>query len=216
VSLGARWEELRGSLPAGWSAAQVRLRPDDPGALTRAAALLGPLQPVLSAEGTLTFRVASDGSGPQADTVARLLRALDRERLRGTLELVSSDEPPPPRAEQLPQLTIAESWDLELSTLPADWSDLLGEVELDSSDYLERTALHLAPINPRRDGDRLALRFRCARRFGYGASPEMVRRCFERCDEEGFRGRARVLRVLSDTRPVQTQGPVWQLSGRTV
>jgi len=44
----------------------------------------------------------------------------------------------------------------------------------------------------------------------------MVRRCLERCDEAGIRGSVRVLRVLSDTRPVQTQGPVWQLSGRTV
>ena len=41
-----------------------------------------------------------------------------------------------------------------------------------------------APINPRRDGDRSALRFRCARTVGYGASPEMVRRCLERCDDD--------------------------------
>ena len=51
---------------------------------------------------------------------------------------------------------------------------------------------------------------------GYGASPGMVRRCLERCDEDGIAGRVHVLRALSDTRPVQTQGPVWQIAGRTV
>ncbi len=215
MSLGARWEELRDGLPSGWSDAQVRLRLDDPSALDRAAALLGPLQPVVSTDGTLAFRVASDGSGPQPDTVRRSLDRLDRERVRGTIELVSSNEAPPAPARPT-EPAIAESWDLALATLPADWSDLLGEVELDSSDDLERAALHLAPTNPRREGTGLAFRFRCARRFGYGAAPEMVRRCFERCDEEGIRGRVQVLRALSDTRPAQTQGPVWQLSGRTV
>jgi hypothetical protein len=44
----------------------------------------------------------------------------------------------------------------------------------------------------------------------------MARRCFERLDEEGIRGELRVLHALSDTRPVQTQGPVWYLGGRSV
>ena len=42
----------------------------------------------------------------------------------------------------------------------------------------------------------------------------MVRRCLERCDRDSIRGRLRLLRVLSDTRPVGTQGPVWQIEGR--
>jgi hypothetical protein len=120
--------------------------------------------------------------------------------------------------------------------LPDDWSDLYAEVELYSSDYLDRAALLLAPLNPARWkadaragparpesgfasgalGDELGYRFRVARRFGYGASPEMAKRCFERLDEDGIRGEARVLHALSDTRPVQTQGPVWYLGGRSV
>ncbi len=100
--------------------------------------------------------------------------------------------------------------------MPSDWSDLLGEVELDSSDYLEPGALNMAPINPRRIGDTLRLQFRSASRFGYGASPGMVRRCLERCDAAGMTGRVTVLRVLSDTHPVGTQGPVWQIDGRMV
>jgi hypothetical protein len=44
----------------------------------------------------------------------------------------------------------------------------------------------------------------------------MVARCLSRCDEDGIQGNVAVLRVLSDTRPVQTQGPVWQIDGKTV
>jgi hypothetical protein len=89
-------------------------------------------------------------------------------------------------------------------------------VELLSSDYLERAALLLAPLNPARYGGKPGFRCRVARRFGYGASPEMTIRCFERLDEEGIRGRVAVLRALSDTRPLQTQGPVWYVGGRSV
>jgi hypothetical protein len=44
----------------------------------------------------------------------------------------------------------------------------------------------------------------------------MVRRCLERLDAEGIRGEIRVLRALSDTRPVATQGPVWYVEGKAV
>ena len=44
----------------------------------------------------------------------------------------------------------------------------------------------------------------------------MARRCFERLDEEGIRGTLRILRVLSDTKPVDTQGPVWYVGGKAV
>jgi hypothetical protein len=44
----------------------------------------------------------------------------------------------------------------------------------------------------------------------------MARRCFERCDGESIRGSVSVLRALSDTKLVQTQGPVWIMGGRTV
>jgi hypothetical protein len=44
----------------------------------------------------------------------------------------------------------------------------------------------------------------------------MVHRCLERLDEEGIRGRVRILRALSDTQPVGTQGPVWRVGGRSV
>ena len=77
-------------------------------------------------------------------------------------------------------------------------------------------ALLLAPLNPARYGGPATLRFRSAHHFGYGVSPEMASRCFERCDEEGVTGGVEILHVLSDTDPVSTQGPVWLLGGRVV
>jgi hypothetical protein len=223
VRLVRQWNDLVGRLPAGWVDAQVRFHPRDASQLDRAATLLGPLGATRSAGSSLTFRVASDGSGPSAAMAERLFDRVGLEKIAGTIELASASaaaSAPEPAAPAAPTAPAAESlpasWDAALATLPADWSDLLGEIELGSSDYLERAALHLSPVNPRRDGARFALRFRCARTAGYGASPGMVRRCLERCDEQGIVGTASVLRVLSDTQPVLTQGPVWQISGQTV
>jgi hypothetical protein len=44
----------------------------------------------------------------------------------------------------------------------------------------------------------------------------MTRRSLERLDEQEIAGELRILRVLSDTRPVATQGPVWRVGGKAV
>jgi len=44
----------------------------------------------------------------------------------------------------------------------------------------------------------------------------MATRCLERCEEGGLTGEVEILRVLSDTNPVGTQGPVWLVDGRVV
>ena len=93
---------------------------------------------------------------------------------------------------------------------------MLAELALRSSDHLERAALLIAPVNPTRDGKSLALRFRVARRFGYGVSAPMAGRCLERLDEEGIGAELRILRVLCDTDAVATQGPVWRVGGKAV
>ena len=111
---------------------------------------------------------------------------------------------------------VAERWDASEDALPGDWSDLLCEIELTSSDHLARAALLLAPLNPTRVPDRSSFRFRVARTFGYGASAQMTRRCLERVDAEGIPAALTVLYVLSDTHNVATQGPVWRLAGKAV
>jgi hypothetical protein len=206
VRFGEQWDALRD----GWAEARIRVTLEEPDRADRAAQLLAPLQPYRAARDSLTFRVIGHSDG-----VRRLLERLDDERIHGSLSVIASD-PVEDRAAAPPRPNLRESWLSALATLPADWSDVLAEVELDSSDWLDRAAVNMVPMNPRRDGARLAFRFRSARSYGYGAAPEMVARCLARCDEDGIRGSVHVLRALSDTQPVYTQGPVWQFDGRTV
>jgi hypothetical protein len=213
VRLADRWRKIERGLPDNWSDARLVLtvREDE---AERAAAVLTPLTPGRSGR-EIRFYTARRGAGAGPDAVRRMLRRLDAEGIRGELELVSSGEPEPGiLSVEEPRLT--EAWDVALGTLPDDWSDLYAEIELTSTDHLERAALLLSPVNPARYGGRPALRFRAARRFGYGASPGMVRRCLERMDAEGLKGQLRILRVLSDTDPVATQGPVWYVEGKAV
>jgi hypothetical protein len=213
VSLVDQWQAIERGLPEGWGNARLRLTAAEEGQCERAAALLGPATPGRHRR-VISFFAARRGAGPSPDLVVRLLQRLDREGIEGDLELVGSDVSEAAAA-TVPS-TFVEAWERELAALPDDWSDLYIEVELFSSDYLERAALLMAPLNPAHYGGKPGFRCRVARRFGYGGSPEMTLRCFERLDEEDIRGRVAVLRALSDTRPVQTQGPVWYVGGRSV
>ena len=214
VSLVEQWREIVSGLPADWADARLRLTIEDEQSASRAAALLGPLTPGRRGN-VLWLGVARRGTGSSPALVERLLAGLDEERIRGELELVGAEEaePAPPVAQRP---TLAGTWDASVAGLPHDWSDLYAEVELVSSDWLDRAALLMAPVNPARYGDVPGFRFRVARRFGYGASAEMTRRCLERVDQEHIRGDLRILRVLSETDPVHTQGPVWYVEGRSV
>jgi hypothetical protein len=214
VSLAGQWKALGSELPAGWSRAELRLELRDSAAAGRAASLLGPTQPFKSSPTTLRFAAAADGSTVSADALSRLLARLDEARIGATLTLVDTTVAPARNEREVALL--ADSWQEALAELPSDWSDLLGEIELLSSDYVERASVLCIQMNPRRDGNRTALRFRAARKAGYGVSPQMAARCFERCDAEEIRGSVTVLRVLSDTRNVATQGPVWNIAGKTV
>jgi len=213
MSLVGDWDELQRSLPGDWGTARIRLTIRDEGDCDRAAALLGPANPGRRGK-VIRFFAARHGAGPSPASIRRLLARLDDERIQGELELVGADE-----TEKEPVIsrpTLVASWDAAVAALPPDWSDLYVELELVSSDWLERAALLMAPLNPARYGGTPGFRFRVARRFGYGASPEMTRRCLERVDQEAIRGELRILRVLSDTHPVATQGPVWYVEGRSV
>jgi hypothetical protein len=214
VRLADRWREIERDLPDGWDDARLLLRVSDPSQAESAAAELTPLTPGRSGD-EIRFYAARRGAGAGPDAVRRVMRRLDREGIRGELELVSSGRPEP-GVLAIERSRLAEAWDAALELLPPDWSDLYAEIELTSSDHLERAALLLSPLNPARYGGKPGFRFRVARRFGYGASPGMVRRCLQRMDEEGIKGQLRVLSVLSDTDPVATQGPVWYVEGRAV
>jgi len=213
MSLAADWDELQGDLPETWGTANLRLTVPDDGLCERAAALLGPANPGRRGH-VIRFYATRGGEGHSPDIIRRLLERLDADGIRGELELVGAQEAEAAREVVRPKLVSA--WDDAVAGLPPDWSDLYAEVQFVSSDWLERAALLLAPVNPARYGGESGFRFRVARRFGYGASPAMTRRCLERVDAEEIRGELSILRVLSDTQPVATQGPVWYVEGRPV
>ena len=213
VSLVEQWRETVANLPEDWGDARVRLTIADAGSCDRAAALLGPVNAGRRGK-VLSFVSTRQGGGHSPGTIESLLRRLDDEHLVGELELAGSQQAAPKPVRELPKL--AADWDASVAGLPPDWSDLFAEVELVSTDWLDRAALLMAPVNPARYGEAPSFRFRVARRFGYGASPEMTRRCLERVDEEQIRGELRILRVLSETDPVATQGPVWYVDGHLV
>ena len=216
MTLVVQWLRIAEALPDNWADARLRLALADEARADRAAALLGPAAPGRHGR-ELRFVCARRGAGVSPDALRRLLARLDDERIDGELELITTGEATTPEPRRALSPPLAESWLAAVAGLPADWSDLYVEIELFSTDHLDRGALLLAPVNPARwDGAPAAFRFRCARSFGYGASPEMVRRCLERLDESGIRGTVRILRALSDSNPVATQGPVWYVGGKAV
>jgi hypothetical protein len=204
------------TLPEDWSDARLVLTVDNEGECERAAALLAPANPGRS-DRRIRFYAARRGAGVGPEAIRRMLRRIDEARIEGELELVASGEPSaaPVQATHA-RPTLAASWTAAVAGLPKDWTDVYAELELRSTDYLEPAALALSPVNPARYGGRPGFRFRAARQFGYGASPQMVRRCLERLDERGIGGEIRILRALSDTKAVATQGPVWYVGGRSV
>ena len=213
MALVTAFRALLRELPADWADARFALRMSDPEHAARAAGLLGGIGAGRH-DDTVRFFTARRGAGHGPDVVARALGRVDAARLAGELELVSSG-----RAEPVPEThrpTLAAAWDAAVAALPPDWSDVYAELELTSTDHLERAALLMSPLNPARFGGRPGFRFRVARSFGYGAAPGMVRRCLERLDETAIRGEIGVVHALSDTKPWSTQGPVWYVGGKSV
>ncbi|HEY6961911.1 MAG TPA: hypothetical protein VI408_08505 [Gaiellaceae bacterium] len=211
MSVAQQWNAIGSSLPDGWARAQLRLELKDKDAADRAAAMLGPTGAYRAAPTVLMFGVARDGTATSPDNLVRLLRYVPS----GTLSL-SGSQAAPERALGRVVSALTASWDAAVAGLPADWSDMFAEAQLTSTDFVERASVLMVQCNPRRDGERAALRFRCARVAGYGVSPEMARRCLERCEAERIEGSVVVLRVVSGSRHAHTQGPVWLADGLTL
>ncbi|HLF68348.1 MAG TPA: hypothetical protein VI503_03310 [Gaiellaceae bacterium] len=205
-----QWQAIEAELPAGWRTARLAFTPE--AAASEAAAVLLPLRPGRVGN---ELRIELNRAIGDASTLRNVLARLDAKRLWGTLSLLEATAGEE-RAEPARRAGLAESWDAELAKLPAGWRDLLCELRLDSSDYLPRAALLGAPLNPSRNREAIALRFRASSGGGYGTAAVMVRRCLERMDAEGITGSVHVLHGLSNTENVGTQGPVWRIAGRSV
>jgi len=213
MRLVEQWRRIGANLPVGWADARLALTVPRSEKRERAAALLSPASPGLVGE-TFHISVRKTGGAIGPDQCTKLLGKLDTERIRGSLtmlEIVQREA-----REEAPNEELAAAWAAAIADLPPDWSDLYCELELGSSDHLDRAALLLAPINPARVPGRSAFRFRVAQSFGYGASQQMTARCLERVDAAGMSGVLTILRSLSDTHNVATQGPVWRVQGKAV
>jgi hypothetical protein len=231
VALAERSQELLHGLPRGWRRARLELTVDEPEDADRTAVILGPAAPGRTANRfVLNVYGGPERLGTSPETVRRVLLRLDQEGVRARLRVTATegDEPAEPAPDEYaPQVggrveadaprVLGASWQALVDTFPPDWSHCYAEVVLDSSDYLERSALLMAPANPLRPDERATvLRFRASRVVGYGVAAGMARRCLERLDAEGITGRVSVLRVVSEDRPVGTQGPVWRIGGRSL
>ncbi len=220
VKLRDQWSGLERRLPADWETVSLRVRTEQPGELAEAARFLAPMGVGrVGDELVFTVRRAGGAAGPEA--ARRLFSRLDERRVWCLLEQdgvgVPEHAPFPEDVDAPPAAgSVAAAWDAALAALPGDWSDLLCALELDSSALLARAALLCAPLNPARDPAKAGFTFRSARRAGYGVSPAMARRCFERLDEEEIQARVSVLRLLSDTDNVATQGAVWYVGGKVL
>jgi len=222
-----QWAAIEAELPESWSEARLAFQPEgDP---ADAAAILAPLGPG-RADGELRILLTRAGSGPER--MRNTLKRLDQRRVWGTLRLLDAQVPSETEhsssgesREDAPALSaptlassqsLEDAWDALVESLPPDWSDVLCELELDSSDHLPRAALLGAPLNPTRNPEAIALRFRVSGKDGYGTSVGMARRCFERMDAAEITGTLSVVIEVSDASKAWTQGPVWRVAGRSV
>jgi hypothetical protein len=206
VRVADQFRALESQLPADWADVRLVFVADDAKGTERAAALLAPLGPIRAGN---RVQLTVSQRGGHVERLRRLLARIDRDRIRGQLELVTfSSTVPEPGEAPVSWPRLEDAWLAAVAALPEDWSDLYAEVELSSSDFLDPGALRLAPLNPSRPDRGLAFKFRVARSYGYGASSEMARRCLARLDEDGIKGRLLIVWVLSDTKSVATQGPV--------
>ncbi len=206
-----RWNSVERGLDPRWTEVTLSLAIDDDSARSRAAALLGPAGPGVGGK-QIRFHVSTKGTGIGPEAARRLLRRIDEEGIVGRLEPVES-RGLPPEPEPVAR-SLADGWQAALEVLPSDWSDLVADLEFDSSADIDRAAVLCAPINPIQSTERPGFRFRCASRRGYGASAGMVERCLTRLDEAGITGRVRITRALSDVNPVGTQGATFAVGRR--
>jgi hypothetical protein len=227
VKLVEQWREIEAGLPPDWTTAVLDVVPETASERSRAGGFLGPANPGRIGD-AFRVRVARSGTGAMApEGIRNLFGRLDQARVWCGLSLVDAAsapveaagprqaDPAPPVAAEAPLVPLAAQWDALVATLPPDWSDLHVELRFDSTDWLNRASLLCAPLNPTKV-DGIAFTVRAASRAGYGASASMMRRCLARCDAEAMRGTVTALRVLSETRLVATQGPVWRVDGRSV
>lgn len=216
MKLGEQWSEIQAQLGRSWQTASLVLTVDHPADAERAATVLGPAAPV-RAGNELRLEVARQSRpvGTSTEALGRVLARLDRDGVAGRLSLAGAETSVSEEEAAAPGALPAE-WRALVDALPEDWSHALVLLHLRSSDFVDRAALLMSPLNPQLVDGLATLQFRVARRVGYGASSGMTERCLARLEAERITGRVEIVQLVSDAHPVATQGPVWRVGGRSL
>ena len=218
VKLVDQWGAIERRLPRDWESVALRLRTEQPEELSEAARILAPMTVGRVGDHlAFTVRRAGGPSGPEA--ARRLFRRLDEARIWCLLEQAEIDVAAPDlgdarrgaRGVAAPRAGTRRSRSFRRTGARSSASSSSGRAPS------FRVRPWSVPRSTRRvTGNVSGFTFRCARRAGYGVSPEMARRCFERLDEEGIPGAVSVLRLVSDADNVATQGAVWYVGGKAL
>ena len=229
MALAERAQELLHGLPRGWQQARLELTVDEPEA-DRAAADPRPAAPGRTANRfVLNVYAGREQLGTSPDVARRVLARLDREGIRGRLQVVATDGDQPAeaapeyaptvdgRAEAEAPRSLAASWRALVDTLPPDWSHCLC-----------RDRAGLLGL-PRACGIAVGARESARRMRGRRSCGSGQRAWLATGSRRGWRGAAssgwtqRRSRVGSPfcgscrrTRPVGTQGPVWRIGGQSL
>ena len=219
VKLVDQWAALERRLPIDWETISLRLSTEQPDEVGEAARVLGPMNVGrVGDQLAVTVRRAGGASGPEA--ARRLFGRLDQARIWCLLE---QDE-----------IGVREPDDRDVGgghgrrrRSPRRGTRLSPSSPRAGATCSAASSSHPATCcrGPRcsalpstRRATAMPWRSRSAARAAtvYGVSPAMARRCFERLDAEGIEGEVSVLRVVSDTDNVATQGPVWYVGGKVL
>ena len=156
MKLVDQWRTIEDGLPPGWEDVRLTLTTEQPATCrarprcsarstsarsARRSSSTSPAPP--APQGAQTAGASSSGSTDDRTwcTSSRPPWSCRRQRrIRRAADAASSGA------------SVAESWDAALAPLPSDWTDLLCELEIESSTLLDRTALLCAPLNPTRAG----------------------------------------------------------------
>ena len=225
-----QWRGIEADLPEGWEEARLSFVVEQPAQAPAAAGVLGPLgpgrvgdeirfvRPLFGQRRNAGARRTSSAAWTASGSGGRWRCATSpRPPSRPVEPEVEGERPSAPRPlrAHAPGRWFPSGMPSSRRSHPTGAISSAGSRSTPPTTS-RRAALLGAPLNPARIPGESAVRFRVSDTKGYGVSPLMARRCFERMDGQGVTGRLEVLTELADTRTVATQGPVWRVAGQSV
>ena len=163
-----------------------------------------------------TVRRAGGPAGPQA--ARRLFARLDAARIWCLLEQEDVSEAPPamPVRGAASRRCLRTPGTRRWRSFPPTGPIFSARSSSSRARSFRAPRSSCAPLNPTRDRDRVGFTFRCAQPHGLRRIPLHGAAVLRAARPRGDRRTRVVLRVLSDTDNVATQGPVWYVGGKAL